>query len=134
MQLGRKTRALVLAASLGVLAGCTDDGTGVHADLTGTWVGALPNNGELRLILTHIGEEVAGPGIIRDELGTGSLNAFGTWARAELDLSLELAPRQLDPTPCPAGLTGKLSTPDRLQGRFTDCDTSVPITLTRDPN
>ena len=134
MKLRKTARAMVLVVGIGVLTACTDDGTGVHADLNGTWVGAFPTGGELKLVLQHSGTEVWGPGIITDALGTGSLQAFGSWASAQLELTMELAPRDLDPDPCEAGLTGKLTTPDRLEGRFTDCDTNVPITLTRDPN
>ena len=131
----RTKRVLALFCGVALLtAGCTDAGTGVDADLTGTWVGAFPTSGELRLILQHAGSSIGGVGIIQDALGTGSLQVSGSWVDAELDLTLELAPRQQDPEPCQAGFTGRLVTPDRLQGRFTDCDTRVDMSLTRDPN
>lgn len=129
----RWIRALVLIPAV-IVAGCTDNGTGVDADLTGTWVGTFATGGDLRLTLMHLGQDVSGVGIISDARGTGSLFADGTWARAQLELTIDLAARDQDPNPCQAAFTGQLASPDRLQGRFTDCNTNVQLLLTRDPN
>lgn len=134
MEMRQILRALALVCGVGLATGCTDDGTGVDADLNGTWVGAFPTGGELRLTLTHSGQGVGGVGIISDAKGTGSLFASGSWVGSRLELTLDLAGRDQDPEPCEAGFRGRLETPDLLDGTYTDCNRRVDISLARDPN